>query len=453
MMRGIRVFSNDIKKELRKSLSNIFAFNKYKYLDERDIIKYWNEKGEIGYQKPYLFWDEAYKCIVAVIYSYENKEQLLGGVLLDVIQRREQLDIDFGNCFCRVFNEDIRTISNTQTHSDLWFALRPTQFQRAIAKFSTFITTPMVKWMQIVESSTALRYEGNPFTYCLFMINEEKWIEKALSDRFVKFAEPIKLEKGLLSEKWVRSAVDVNRVGLVGLGHEGDLIGIFNIPSETEGRESLSFAPHESMRAIRHFLVPCSALFITTANGEIYIMLPNGAIFHKTQGRWHYLNYIHVYNILSTLFDEEFAYSLLRLSLDLSFERHGALIVIPDKNQFIEKMVPDHVNKEKVNKDLRNSVKGLNVNILMHRQIIMAAAKSDGALVLSKEGIVLDVACMITEPSQKDMSLFGINNLKRFCGARSTAAWNSSIYGTSIEISEDGPITIYNKGKLLVKIG
>lgn len=452
-MNDIKVFGDAIKKELCNSLSNIFAFNKYRYLDEKDVAKYLNRKDKNVFQKPHLLWDKDHKCIVAVIYSDENEEQVLGGVLLHAIQRPEQLDIDFGNYFCKVFNEDIRTISHTQTHSDLWFTFSQTQFQRAIAKFSKFTTTSMVKWMQILENSTALRYEGNPFTYCLFMINEEKWIEKALDDRFVKFAEPIKLEKGLLSEKWVRSAVDVNRVGLVGLGNKGDLIGIFNIPLETEDSESLSFAPHESMRAIRRFLVPGSALFITTANGDIYIMLPNGTIFHKTQGRWHYLNYIHVYNILSTLFDEEFAYSLLRLSLDLSFERHGALIIIPDKKQFLREMVPDHVKKEKVNKDLRNSVKGLNVNILMHRQIIMAAAKIDGALVLSKKGMVLDVACMIAEPKQKDLNLFGINNLKRFSGARSTAAWNSSIYGTSITISEDGPITIYNKGELLVKIG
>lgn len=37
--------------------------------------------------------------------------------------------------------------------------------------------------------------------------------------------------------------------------------------------------------------------------------------------------------------------------------------------------------------------------------------------------------------------------------SRTTAAWNASIYGIGIKISEDGPISIFRHSKLISKIG
>jgi hypothetical protein len=51
------------------------------------------------------------------------------------------------------------------------------------------------------------------------------------------------------------------------------------------------------------------------------------------------------------------------------------------------------------------------------------------------------------------MNELKIIKLKRFSGARSTAAWNASLYGIAIKVSEDGPINIYRYGKLKSHIG
>ncbi|MCG9628940.1 diadenylate cyclase, partial [Vibrio mediterranei] len=127
--------------------------------------------------------------------------------------------------------------------------------------------------------------------------------------------------------------------------------------------------------------------------------------------------------------------------------------VIPDEETDIKYIVPDHYSKNKVNKPLRESISGLDLRNWPHRQIIMSSAKSDGALILSNEGRVLDVACMISEPNADALTACGKSELKKFSGARSTAAWNASTRGVAIKVSEDGPITIYNHGDLIAQVG
>jgi hypothetical protein len=56
---------------------------------------------------------------------------------------------------------------------------------------------------------------------------------------------------------------------------------------------------------------------------------------------------------------------------------------------------------------------------------------------------------MIGEPSQTVLSACGVSKLVRFPCARSTAAWNASLYGLAIKVSEDGPITMYKSGNLV----
>ena len=60
---------------------------------------------------------------------------------------------------------------------------------------------------------------------------------------------------------------------------------------------------------------------------------------------------------------------------------------------------------------------------------------------------------MISDPTPIALSLAGLTDKARFPGARSTAAWNASVYGISIKISEDGPITVYRKGKRILQTG
>src|SRR5690606_2600237 len=110
-----------------------------------------------------------------------------------------------------------------------------------------------------------------------------------------------------------------------------------------------------------------------------------------------------------------------RLLLNLAFDRQGALIFIHDNASELKEIIPDFDIRKKVNGTLRNTVNGLNISEKKQRKVIQSSAKVDGALIINNDGIVLDVACMIGQPTEAKLKQLGLKKLERFSGARSTA--------------------------------
>jgi len=446
----LRWDENASLEELRSSLNSVFSGASTKIITKAEATKHWNK---LEKKKTWVTWNPTEKSVIGFLFPGDGPQTPCGGVELKPVQIPKELDIDFANDLGRVFNEDVRTAPDFLGHSELWMSLRQTQFRRAIARFSPFSTLPMVRWMQIVESSTSLRYEGKPFTFCMFMSKQLKWITEPIGSRFVAFGTPLSFEKAILKENWIRAAVDGSRVALLGIGHSGNVVGMIAIGGYKGEVDKWPFAPHESLVGVQDLLGPGTMIFITSEHGDVYMMLPNGSVFHKTQGRWQYLNYEATFSLFSDRLPKELATSTLRMALDLSYERRGALLCIVKQRESIQKLIPDHEIKGRANEALRKSVKGLNINEINQRQIIAAAATADGAVIVDSEGIVLDAACMVGDPSLTDVEAVGQDQLQRMPGARSTAAWNASIYGIAIKVSEDGPITIYERGQLIGQVG
>ncbi|MCS6626942.1 diadenylate cyclase [Roseibacterium beibuensis] len=143
----------------------------------------------------------------------------------------------------------------------------------------------------------------------------------------------------------------------------------------------------------------------------------------------------------------------VRLIADMSYERKGALFVFCDDQRSIGRMVPDHGKGDRTNKPVRNFARRLNMADVGHQTILRNVAAIDGAVVVGRDGHVLDAACMVATPSAADLTGAGFSSPKTFAGARTTAAWNASLYGTSVKVSEDGPISVFRAGKLILSIG
>lgn len=444
----LRLHGDKSVNEIVSSLSYIFPVESHKKIDTSALSVY----SDKGANKKHLNWDANSGTLQAIFYSHVNRNIPELGIQIMVLQTPSEIDIHFGNIFCRVFNEDVNMLPDAQKYLSQWISCRQSQFRRAIATFTSFSTEPMIKWIQTVENSTSLTYEGKPFSYCLFMTKQRRWIKEPLKKEFLEFSQNIGFERAILNEKWIR-ALDGDKISLVGLGLSGKIIGMFSIPKNYNDNGDISLSPHEDIESIIKTLVNGTCVFKTTKQGDIFFMLPNNTTFLKTQGRWYYLNYTNILNILSEFLDLKIATSILRLILNLSFDRHGAMISVPDKNEYAKKMIPDFNKSDKANRDLRNSIKGLSIIDSIQRSLISSTAKIDGALVISKKGKILDAACMISEPSIEQLEKKGINKLERFSGARTTAAWNASIYGLAIKVSEDGPISIFNNGQLISKVG
>lgn len=448
-----RFESESTIKELESSLNYIFPIEKSEGISVNTVNEDLKRTEETREGGQYLFWSDKLNGIIAIIYNIDLPRRPCCGILLSVINKPQNTDLAFGNYFCKVFNDDIKLFPNQVTHSEIWLSLRQTQFRRSIAKFSAFSTEPMIKWLQIVENSVSLKYENKPFSFCLFMTKKMKSIRDPLKDEFVPFSNHIPFERGIMGEKWIRGSMSGQTVGLAGYGFAGDLFGMFAIPQHGSMKANDLLSPHEELIPIVNLLIEGTCLFLTTQNGDIYFMLPNQAIFYKTQGRWFYINYANLKLALKPFFDESVLTSILRLILNLSFERHGALVFVPETDIKLNEIIPDFRQKERVNLDIRKTLNGLNISNSTHRKIIQSSSKIDGALVLSKNGLVLDVACIIGQPSESKLKDLKMEKLERFPGARSTAAWSASLYGIAIKVSEDGPVTIFRHGKIIGQVG
>lgn len=437
--------------ELERSIGYIVSLDSASFLGKAELDELLSRHGPPRSGKRWVRSLDDPERLLALVYSAQDPSTVASGILVKPKQVADEFDLGFLNTFLRVFNEDVRAAPDLRQHGELWQALRQAQFRRAIAKFSSFNTFDLTRLIQLVENSTSLRYEGQPFNYRLFLTKQEKWLQEPLGDDYMRFAEKIPYENALMSEKWIRAAVDGGEIGLVALRGHG-FVAMFNTPTRG-GDARYSFSPHRSLVALHNLLVAGTALFVVSEQGDVYFLLPNGATFLRTRGRWRHLNYSHLRRALVAAMTSDVANDVIRIALDLSYERKGALLVILDDDRTIDELVMDHRIADRANRPLRTTVKGMQLALRPHQRVIVSAAKSDGALVLSPSGRVLDVACMIGDPSPDALRALEFSSPQRFAGARSTAAWNASMYGTAIKISDDGPITVYRHGRLVSAIG
>lgn len=445
-----RIESSETVQQLCEGL--LIAFPKARQESARGEIEWLLPiEGATTDKRSHVFWDASQGLLHAALFE-ENESAPKLTASLRPVQPPHPLDMKFANAYVRVFNEDVRGAPMLLRHQELWETLALSRVPRTIARLTAFSTTPFLSWLTTMEAATHLRYEGAPFRSVVLMSKQHEWISEPVGDGYVAFKSPIGFAEALLEEKWIRAISGSTDVGLHGLGHSGDIVGVVSLPFDARASVAEVVLPTE-LQPIASLVRPGTMAFVCASNGDLYVVLPSGAVFVKSQGRWQYQNFRAFQALLSEYVSSDIARPILRLMLDLSYSRSGALFSIPAESSEIEELVPDHKHAQRANLALRASVSGLSVDSAAHRRILLAAAAIDGALVVSSSGTVLDVACMIGEPGEAALQRAGHSQLSRFPGARSTAAWNSSIFGVGIKVSEDGPISVFSRGQLVGQLG
>ncbi len=352
----------------------------------------------------------------------------------------------------KVFNEDIKHAPSCHQNHELWQVLRQSQFQRAIARLSWFNPLHASSWIREFESAQFYTYEGRRVSLCVLMSGNVANAQKQLGSKYVAFHGSMDFQRVIHGEKWVRSVIEGKRAMLLGNGKSGVIVGIAVVPFPGEFVEKQEYAPHYSFVGLQGLMGTRDLLLAATGDSDIVIMLGNESCFQRMQGKWHYRNFGHLERIISnyvvnmpTVVRRE----LIRSVLDLSYEKKGAIFLIANSKRKVGSVVTDYNERNKVNILLRSALRGLSLTEWDHRSIILSAAGTDGATLLTKTGKIIDLACMIETPSTELLSTHGFDKPKKFSGARTTAAWNASFHGLSIKVSTDGPIELYKDGNLI----
>lgn len=381
----------------------------------------------------------------------QNGASVRCGCSLTLNRDFKEHEVRFAHFFERVFNEDVKSASRWARDDELWLSLQQTRLSRVIARFSPFHTAIFVRWLRAFENALSLRYEGQPFSTQLVLTKQKSWIKNNPAVDYVGFSDRMSLTNVLFEEKWTRTLAADGELSLVGLGHDRGVIGVMYVrPSTCSGAALI--APHTGLAGFCSVLVPGTLGLLVSPQGDLRVLMPNGATFVKSQGQWAMVNLSLLQETLATMLDAPIAAATTRLAADLSYEGHGALLCCIDNPGAITELIPDHSNKDRAGRSLRLMSRKLQMTQAGQREVLKRIATIDGAIVFTPDGRVLDAACMVSDPTDAKLASDGIVARQRFSGARSTAAWNASIHGIAIKISEDGPITVFKKGELILQL-
>ena len=443
---------------LRRSLGDIFPVDEAKILSPKLVVQLLRRHRKAGGGMPRAVWDAQSRSVVVFLYPDGSRQPYAAcGVQLEAPGARDmRSDLKFVRRFAHLFNEDLARCP-TVDEDDAWHALTDTRFARAIADMSPFDSRLALGWIQAMKRSMSLTYEGRPVHHCVLFAHDSASTLKRIGRYVARLDAPLAVEAALLEERWVRAVVDGDRVILLG-DARGQVVGLISFSSMARdgvrGTAPL-YGPHMSLTPLQHVMRKNDMALIVSPYGDLYVQLWNGVTFKQSQGRWTYQNYLRVHQALSAFLGEDVVLAVLRAALDLSFERKGALLFIRDaaRVRYPEwEPIGDSDDGGKANRILRNALRGMRITKWADRQVITAAASTDGATVLDLRGRVVDIACMVKPAPAQVLSEHGFDRPQSSDGARSSAAWHASFFGIAIKVSDDGPISIWRDGMRLTHL-
>lgn len=438
----------DALASLANAFKDIFPGSTTSSLSEADLSAQLEALGPRAALKPkVVLLDET--RLAALLYFDQPTPQ--AGLLIDLWRPVRTSDSHFARAFCRVFNDDLTHV--TALHlNEHWASLEQTRLRRAVARYLNYRPHQMSNWVRAVEDSMSLTYEGRNVRHCLILARKAPKLVQRLNSRFIPLPGGISIENALLREKWIRTVVDGRRVALLGSMTSGLILGFISLTEMDRQEASLRYAPHETLVPVQAVLAhsPHDVALVASPQGDLFILSGKGSVFQKSHGHWRVLDYEALHERLSARFREDVVIGVLRAAIDLSYERTGALFCLLESREELTDLIPDHGHPLAANSHLRRGLRGQNIAVWAQRQVITAAAATDGAVVLAPDGSVLDIACMVSSP--KEIVHLGLRE-PSMPGARALAAWRASFRGVSFNVSEDGPITVYERGATIGRIG
>lgn len=183
-------------------------------------------------------------------------------------------------------------------------------------------------------------------------------------------------------------------------------------------------------------------------HGDIFIMNSGGLIAANRKGRWRvYDAQTFKYSVCGVTGNMSVGANLFELMFDLSYRRHGALLVYDPRHAVLEHIVNPQsmISSKSIAQDaaramlgpvIRDIAMGRSERIERKKNLLLEIAGLDGAIVFDDDEIIA-IGAMIRQHSSLTAARFG---------ARSIAAQSAYCYGAvPVKISADGEIQLLFK--------
>ena len=178
-------------------------------------------------------------------------------------------------------------------------------------------------------------------------------------------------------------------------------------------------------------------------HGEVNVQQKNDLLLRWVRGHWHFIYKNHVSSLLlSRGITNKLAVSLQNALFAVSDLRLGALVLVVDDPNRLPSVVGT-IDDSRLGDALRTSMVQRTIQDLIDNGALIGVLTSDGLTTVAKDGQILGCGQIVDIATTKSTATAG--------GGRTQAARYASNFGLVFKVSEDGPISLFENGKELIK--
>lgn len=177
---------------------------------------------------------------------------------------------------------------------------------------------------------------------------------------------------------------------------------------------------------------------------EVYIIVGENQQLKWSNNHWHFRDREIILSLLGKFgLNGELDKLLVNIIFSISEIRYGSIILIPEDDNVLPPII-GKIDQSPIGTSLRNLIQQTSAFELASSNSILGILTSDGLTTISKKGSILSCGDIIDINKAAQQKIQG--------GGRSQAAIASSFFGVVIKVSQDGPISFYYKGELLIEL-
>ncbi len=177
---------------------------------------------------------------------------------------------------------------------------------------------------------------------------------------------------------------------------------------------------------------------------EVFVIPGKHSQLKWSKNHWFFRDRNIIFNLLK---DFNFLHKLQEVFVSIIFSlselRLGSVILIPDNNKKLPPII-GKIDDSAFGRMLCQSIQSAGIEDLKSTDALLGILASDGLTTISKQGMMLRCGDIIDIAKAAQKNIQG--------GGRSQAAIAASFYGVSINISQDGPVSFFKNGELLIRV-